>query len=98
MLTSPRMEERLWKFNSLSKKYGITASSICGWYYERHAATKYHRNSELSEKHEEQLFYAILTMSSVDLDWSIKEMQKAAKTMFGIDFSHTSAWRFKDHH
>ena len=82
----------------LSKKYGVTASSIRGWYYARHAPTKYHQQSALSEDQEEQLLYAVLAMSHVDLDWSVAEVQKAAKTMFGVDLSHTSAWRFQTRH
>ena len=82
----------------LSKKYNVTASAIRGWYYERRLPTEYHRGSALTEEQEEQLLYAILATSHVNLDWSIVEVQKAAKTMFGVDFSSSSAGRFKTRH
>ena len=82
----------------VAKKYKTTSSRLVKWFYERNPHLKHHRNRALSEEQEEQLIYAMIAMSHVNLDWSVKQLVDAVKTMFGFKISLQTGYRFMEQH
>ena len=90
-------EGGLWESAmKVAKKYKTTSSRLVKWFYERNPHLKHNRNRALSEQQEEQLVYAVIAMSHLNLDWSVKQVVDAVQTMFSIKISLTSAWRFME--
>ena len=81
-----------------AKKYETTTSRLLKWFYAKNPHLKHNRNSCLSEQQEEQLIYAVIAMSHLNLDWSVKQLVDPVQTMFSIKISLTSAWRFMERH
>src|SRR3990167_1794319 len=51
----------------VAKKYETTTSRLLKWFYAKNPHLKHNRNSCLSEQQEEQLIYAMIAMSHVNL-------------------------------
>jgi hypothetical protein len=79
---------------NVAKRHNTTPSRILKWYYSERPPSAQHMNSTLSNEQEEQLYYAAQAMSRVNLDWSVQQVKEAVKTMFDIEISLTTAWRF----
>jgi len=90
---------KIWEnAQKLSKKTSVPSSTIVRWYYEAHPRTNTHSNSLLSEEQEQQLLYATLAMSHVNLDWTVPQIVDAADIMFGIKMSPSSGFCFLTRH
>ena len=82
----------------VAKKYETTTSRLLKWFYAKNPHLKHNRNSCLSEQQEEQLIYAMIAMSHVNLDWSVKQLMDAVQTMFGFKISLQTGYRFMEQH
>jgi hypothetical protein len=82
----------------IAKKHGMSHSRLLKWFFVAHPNRGHHRKRVLTELQEEQLKYALLAVSSMNMDWTIRQMQDAAMTMFGVKLHRSAADRFKKRH
>lgn len=82
----------------ISRNYGFSVAVLTKWYYRRKPKSEHHGNQCLSEDQEEELLFAVLTVSLANMDWSVIQLRSAVKSMFGVEISIATAYRFSKKH
>ena len=72
--------------------------AVLSAYYRRHAKDESHQNSSLTDHESKILLYALLAVSNLNLDWTLKQTQEAIEVMFQKKVSLATVCRFRDHH
>ena len=91
-------EGLLESLNMLSKKHQRSVTTLKTWYYEDRPPTSHHGNRLLTEEQEQQLLYSVIAISNNNMDWSEKQVQDAAQTLFDVDLCHSTVSRFLKRH
>jgi hypothetical protein len=81
----------------IAKKYHCSKARLLNWFYARRPDSKRSANFTLSDEEEEQLLFAAQSMSSLNMDWSAKQVKDAVLTMFEKEISMSTARRFIEH-
>jgi len=78
----------------VAKKHQLSPSHVRRLYYAAKSPVEKHGNSALSLEQEQQLILSILTLSSVHLSVTAKQVQDLTQVLFGVNLSKSTTYEF----